>query len=607
MTYCDAKNHDFITATGEFPAINPGLTLAGYPPAQPVTPVAATGLNSRTLKQVFKLSPIGMAILDLSGRFLSANQALCQVIGYSEKTLLGRPFIKFTYPQDVAALRALGAQLMHGGQQYFQIESRHWNQARELLQAKLTVTLVRDDQQRPICFLVQMLDLTEQKWLESQLEKYAFSDVLTGLTNRALFTNRLEQALSRLERYPDRLCAVLFLDLDRFKGINESLSHSMGDQLLVALSRRLQSCIRRADTLARLGGDEFALLLEDITDLAEVNCVCDRIHHSLKSPFQLNGHEVFTTISIGVACSSRTIDNPSDLMRNADTALDRAKEQGGACHTVFEESMHQRALVLWQIANQSQGACQREELKIRYQPILDLNTGQVVGLEALLRWHHPKQGVISPLEFIPVMEETGSIIETGQWLLAAACKQVRQWQKQLPGEPPLYISINLSPKELTHAPLVEHIQRVLKSTDLAPAHLKLEITESAMMQHPETFLDRLHDLKQLNVGLCIDDFGTGYSSLSRLQIFPIDTLKIDRSFIQPLDRRGKNAGIVKTIIDLASSLGMDVVAEGVETAAQQHQLQELGCAKAQGFYFAKPLTPEATFRFLQSMTDCSAA
>ncbi|NEP18857.1 MAG: diguanylate cyclase [Leptolyngbya sp. SIO4C1] len=375
--------------------------------AAPPTAVDAAAINSKTLRQIFQLSPIGMTILDLDGHFLSANQTFSAAVGTRELDLLARSFEDFTHPEDVALLRSLGGQLLRGRRQHFQIETRHCNAAQEALHVSLTATLIRDTLQRPICFLVQVVDLTERKWMEAKLRHHAFYDQLTGLANRFLFVNRLEQALMRLDRRPALQCAVLFLDLDRFKSVNENLGHAIGDQLLVALSKRLESCIRRCDTLARLGGDEFAILLEEVTGLSDVTAVCNRIHEALKAPFQLSYEEIFTSISIGVVCAVSSSQIASDLLRSADTALYRAKAQGGACHTVFEKTMHQRAAALWEIANQSQLAIQRQELKIRYQPIIALPTHQVVGFEALIRWHHPQHGSISPAEFIPVMEETG--------------------------------------------------------------------------------------------------------------------------------------------------------------------------------------------------------
>ncbi|MEL6136399.1 MAG: EAL domain-containing protein [Cyanobacteria bacterium J06626_23] len=568
-----------------------------FSPEETSTPHA---LNTKTLKQIFWLSPIGMTILDLNGCFLSANQAFCDALGVEELDLLARSFHDFTDSEDVPLLCALGIQLMRGNRQHFQVETRHRSRTKAPLQVSLTVTMVRDGQQRPICFLVQVVDLTERKWMEDQLKHHAFYDLLTGLANRALFINRLEQTLKRMERRTDEQCAVLFLDLDRFKGINESLGHSIGDQLLVTLARRLESCVRRCDTLARLGGDEFAILLEETAGLADVTAVCDRIHEVLRRPFLVGGHETYATISIGVVYSDSANNSASTLLSNADTALYRAKAQGGACHTVFEETMHQRAVTLWQLSNSSQQAVQRQEMHIRYQPIIDLATGQTASMEALIRWNHPQHGSISPAEFIPVMEETGVITHIGYWVLREACGQVRQWQAQLSNGLRPTINVNVSPRQLAHFSLIEQIEQVLAETGLAPQQLRLEITENALIQTIDLSTQILKELQRLDVGLCIDDFGMGYSSLSRLQQLPVDTIKIDRSFIRHIKQDGENTEIARSIINLANSLGMTVVAEGVETVSQLSQLKILNCDKVQGFYFAKPLLPDAALRFMQS-------
>ena len=559
-------------------------------------------LNTKTLKQIFQLSPIGMTILDLEGGFLSANQSFCEAVGYTERELIMLTFADLTHPEDVPLLKALGEELLQGERQHFQIETRHWSKYEKPLHVSLTVTMVRDSKQRPICFLLQVINLTEQKWMEAQLRHRAFYDELTGLANRALFVNRLEQAVIRLERNASKQCAVLFLDLDRFKVINDSLGHSVGDQLLSALAGRLESCIRRCDTLARLGGDEFAILLEEIDGLDDAIAVCDRVHNSLKAPFKIGSYEVFANISIGVVCSSVGYEKSSDLLRNADTALYRAKALGGSCHTVFDQTMHQRAVALWQMATQAQFAVQREELKLHYQPVIDINQNKVVAVEALIRWYHPQHGNISPGEFIPVMEETGVITLIGQWVLKEACIQAKRWQEALAAKGAEYrlkLNVNLSARQLTQNDMAQQVAKILKETNFSPEDLRLEITETAIMRNSAEALAVLRELRALNIGLCIDDFGIGYSSLSRLQEMPIDILKIDRSFVQNIRGRGENTEIVRTIIDLAESLDMGIVAEGVETKAQLEGLRSLGCQNIQGFYFARPMTPDDTLQFIQ--------
>lgn len=613
------NNHAVPTSTPTAEETRPGSSTATAttqladktqaPSSNPATVPQSQGqqdsLNTKTLKQIFQLSPIGMTILDLGGAFLSANQSFCDAVGYAENELIALSFKDLTHPEDVPLLKSLGTELLNDERQHFQVETRHWSKDEKPLHVGLTVTMVRDSQQRPICFLIQVINLTEQKWMEEQLRHRAFYDGLTGLANRALFVNRLEQAVIRLERNASSQCAVLFLDLDRFKVINDSLGHAIGDQLLSALAGRLESCLRRCDTLARLGGDEFSILLEEIDSLDDALMVCDRIHTSLKTPFKLESYEVFANISIGVVCSSAGYEQSSDLLRNADTALYRAKAQGGACHTVFDQTMHQRAVALWQMATQAQFAIEREELRLQYQPVIDIQNNRVVGVEALLRWHHPQHGSISPGEFIPVMEETGVITMIGEWVLKEACTQICQWKAQLPNHP-IHINVNLSARQLAQKNLAQQVKTILTETGLSSQNLRLEITETAIMHNSVEAINVLKELRALGVGLCIDDFGIGYSSLSRLQQLPIDILKIDRSFVQNIGAKGENTEIVRTIIDLAESLNMGIIAEGVETKAQLEGLRELGCNHIQGFYFAKPMTPETAFQFIQKSNGANS-
>ena len=432
-------------------------------------------------------------------------------------------------------------------------------------------------------------DITERKRMEDQLLYDAFHDALTGLPNRALFMDRLKYAILRAKRRKDYLFSVLFLDFDRFKVVNDSLGHMVGDQLLIAIARRLETCLRPSDELARLGGDEFTILLDDIRDVSEATAVAEHIHQALKLPFNLNGYEVFTTASIGIALSATGYDRPEELLRDADTAMYRAKEHGKARHAVFDTAMYNCAVALLQLETELRWAIERQELQVYYQPIVSLTTGKIVWFEALVRWQHPEQGLISPAEFIPVAEETGLIIPIGQWVLRESCYQLRQWQQQFRSHPPLTISVNLSGKQFSQPDLVEQIDQTLKETGLSPGSLKLEITESGIMQNADSAAALLEQLKVLKIQLCIDDFGTGYSSLSRLHQFPINTLKIDRSFVSEMTDNGENAEIVQAIITLAHNLGMDVIAEGIETAEQLAQLRMLQCEHGQGYFFSRPL------------------
>lgn len=435
-------------------------------------------------------------------------------------------------------------------------------------------------------------DITGRKRMEEQLLHDAYHDALTGLPNRVLFVNRLKQAIGRAKRRSNYLFAVLFLDLDRFKVINDSLGHLVGDQLLIAIVQRLASCLVLETTIARLGGDEFAILLDPIKDPNDAAIVAEQIHQALKLPFNLNGYEIFTTASIGITLSATGYVQPEDVLRDADVALYYAKEHGKARSALFDSAMHDQAMALLQLEMALRWAIERQELQVYYQPIVSLTTGGIIGFEALVRWLHSKQDLISPAQFIPVAEETGLIIPIGLWVLNESCRQLRQWQMQFPDASKLTISVNLSSKQFSQPKLVDQVEQVLKETGLNPNDLKLEITESGIMDNAES-ADLLRQLQALNVQLCIDDFGTGYSSLSRLRQFPINTLKIDRSFVSTMQESVEDAEVVQAIVTLAHNLGMDVVAEGIETAEQLAHLRRLHCEQGQGYFFSKPVNSDA--------------
>ena len=561
-------------------------------------------LSVKTLKQIFKLSPIGTTILDLDGQFLSANRSFCETVGYAEDELVNRSFTYLLHPDDAPPLKELGEQLLSGERQSFELKTRYWSKPGKLLSVCVSATLLHDSRQQAICFLLQVVDLTDHKPTdlkqgEPQLRHGDFYDRLTGLSNRSLFIDKVEEVVAWVEHRGDIQCAVLLLDIDRFKVINDSLGRSVGDQLLIALGRRLKSSIRQYDTLARLGGDEFAILLEEVDGLAGTLRVCDRIHDMLKNPFKLGRYEVFASISIGVACIDAEYEHSSDLLRNADAALYHVKGQGGGGHAVFDRTMHERAVALWQMTTQAHFAVEQKELSLHYQPVINIKTGQVVAVEALIRWNHPQHGHISPSEFIPVMEETGVITLIGDWVLRTACQQIVQWHQQLGNINPIKVHVNLSARQLAQRNLARQVESTLIETRLPKDLLWLEITETAIMRNSQDGVQVLEQLKALDIGLCIDDFGIGYSSLSRLQQLPIDLLKIDRSFVQHIGSRGENTEIVRTIVDLANNLGLDIVVEGIETETQLAGVQALGCYNIQGFYFAKPMTPEATLQFIQ--------
>jgi diguanylate cyclase (GGDEF)-like protein len=432
------------------------------------------------------------------------------------------------------------------------------------------------------------------KALEENKEHFrhaAFHDALTGLPNRSLLIDHLKLAIERSKLQHDHLFAILFIDLDRFKNINDSLGHNMGDRLLVAIAARLGECLRPTDTIARLGGDEFAILLDGLEDWTIATAVAERIQTELLKPFSLNGHEIYMTASIGIRLSIDGREDAENMLRDADTAMYRAKDNGKARHELFHSTMHTRAVALLKLENDLRRAMEREEFCVHYQPIVSLETEALVGFEALVRWNHPERGLVPPDEFIPLAEETGLITEIGSWVLREACTQLRAWQSAL-GRESLTMSVNLSGKQLTQSDLIQQIQNTLAQTGLDPTWLRLEITESVVMENAELATNTLLQLRQLGVHLRIDDFGTGYSSLSYLHRFPVNTLKIDRSFIGRMAKDDENSEIVRTICTLANNLGMEVVAEGVETLEQLELLRSLRCEYGQGYFFSKPVDAE---------------
>lgn len=431
-------------------------------------------------------------------------------------------------------------------------------------------------------------------------------DALTGLPNRSRFLKQLRRDLQRSQTSyemagakPAAYLAVLFLDLDRFKVVNDSMGHHMGDRLLVNTVQRLKSCLRSRDLLARVGGDEFAVLLRSLRDVNEATAIAEQMQQVMMPPFRLNGQPVFTSISIGIALSQAEYNyQPEELLRDAHTALYRAKELGKACYEVFATGMHLQVVQRFQIETDLRRGLERQEFQLHYQPIVSLTTGRIVSFEALVRWRHPQEGLVAPADFIPIAEETGLIVPLGQWILQEACQQLRRWQDQFPFDPPLMISINLSGQQFAQPDLAARIENILQINGLEGHSVKLEITETVAMKDVESTIGLLLQLRSLNLRLSIDDFGTGYSSLSYLHRFPVDTLKVDRSFVSRMGDTSEDATIVQTITMLGHTLGMDVIAEGVETAAQRATLQALNCEYAQGYLFSKPLDSEGATALL---------
>ena len=555
---------------------------------------------SRQNEMVLNSAGEGIFGLDLQGKTTFINPAAARMTGWDIDELSGQRLHDFLhhskpdgtpYPSEECPIYAVfktGATLSRDNEVFWRKDGTHFPVE------YVSTPIVEGD--KILGAVVTFKDITERKALEKKLQYQAFHDPLTDLPNRALFMDRLGHALARAGQQASEV-AVLFTDLDNFKVINDSLGHEAGDQLLVAVAERLKACLRPVDTVARLGGDEFTLLLEGVTGVSDAARVAERIAQELRAPFALEAQEVFATTSTGIAVSSSAQGQPTDLLRHADLAMYRAKSKGKACYEVFEPSMSINALERLELETELRRALGREEFRVYYQPEILLESGDIVGMEALVRWEHPEHGLLLPQEFLPIAEESNLIMPIGQWVLREACKQLRTWQEQYPNIAPLVMSVNLSTRQFFQPSLIAEI---LRETGVDPRTLQLEITEGAVAyDNAQNANNTLWNLKTLGVQLAIDDFGMGYSSLSYLKRFPVDLLKIDRSFVRELGKDLKDTKIVAAIIHLARALDLKVIAEGVETAEQVEQLRKMECDVAQGYYFSEPLPSEAVSSLLQ--------
>jgi diguanylate cyclase (GGDEF)-like protein len=437
-----------------------------------------------------------------------------------------------------------------------------------------------------------MREVGERTRAEAKLSHLALYDTLTGLPNRALFLDRLNHALTRSDR-SHRGMGVMFLDLDNFKTVNDTLGHDFGDDLLKLVAARLRTAIRAGDTVARFGGDEFTILLESLNDRADAVTVAQRIVEIIREPAELGTTEFVPSFSIGIAFGVSGRDQSDVLLRHADLAMYRAKTSGKGCFEVFDPSMTTSAKERLEMEVDLRRALERHELRVHYQPIVSLKTGKIVAMEALTRWEHSERGMVDPSQFIPVAEETGLIVPLGQWVLGEACRQIKRWQIVNPEAGQLMVAINLAARQFQHPHLVQEIEAILRETGLDPACLQLEVSETAVMKDVEATIRRLNALKALGVKLAIDDLGTGYSSLAYLRQFPVDTLKIDRSFVGGLGREVHDSEVVRRVVTMAKNLSLAITSEGIETVEQLSQLVALGCDRAQGYYFSAAVRPES--------------
>ncbi len=539
----------------------------------------------RLLGKFFENTNEAVIITDSQARIIEVNDAFTRITGFVKEEVIGkRPTVLRSYHHSRRAHMQIWKSILRRGSWQGEVWDRRKNG--EIYPVWLSIGPVRDDANSVSHYVAIASDISAIKKTEERLEHLAHHDSLTNLPNRMLFSDRLMQAAA-LARRNKKMIAVMLLDLDRFKEVNDTLGHRLGDQLLVEVSRRLKYRIREADTISRLGGDEFAVILSDFNDIEKAAQVAQNFMHAVAEPFEIEGHEIYITTSIGITIYPADSDDMETLLKNADTAMYYAKSRGKNNFQFFTNEMNSRIIEKLFIESKLRHALEHDEFQLYFQPQVEAKTGCIVGMEALLRWVNQELGDMPPSKFIPIAEDTGLIIPIGEWVIQEACRQAKSWQEE--GVPILNLSINLSARQFHKQTIVETISDILQKTGFDPRHLELEITESVIMQDVDENIQTLRRLKDLGLRLSIDDFGTGYSSLNYLKRFPIDVLKIDRSFVMDITSDPDDSSVVSAIIALAHSLNLKVIAEGVETAEQLAFLKERGCNEVQGFYFSKPV------------------
>ncbi|HUG15824.1 MAG TPA: PAS domain S-box protein [Thermomicrobiales bacterium] len=554
--------------------------------------------SEERFRRAFDDASVGMAVVSLDRLLTRVNPALCRMLGYEASELVGRRGGDISHPDDAHLIPQHVERVLEGRQQTVTIEKRYLHKSGATIWCVLSSSAVRDQNGSVLYFLSQFQDITERKELELQLSHLALHDSLTGLPNRTLLMDRLDRATSTARRHGG-IVAVLFVDMDNFKLINDSLGHAVGDEALVGIARRLQSCVRDEDTIARFGGDEFIIMLGRIGHAARAIEVADRVLEAFRQPLRIHDRDMIMSPSIGIALSEGGLHDRDELLRHADIAMYRAKSGGKSSYNLFGTAMHDEALQRLELEHDLRRALDRDEFRLDFQPVISIPTGEVIGLEALVRWAHPERGIVEPDDFIPVAEETGLIVPIGEWVLGEACRQAAGWQATGGNSSGLRVGVNLSARQFRQPALVQQVEAALKGSNLAPELLVLELTESILMEHAGEAVDRLRELTALGVRIAIDDFGTGYSSLAYLRRFPVGILKIDRSFVSGIGQDTESAAIVSATVGLAHTLGMSVVAEGIETIEQLTVLRNLGCDSGQGYFFSRPIPASEIAAYLR--------
>jgi len=541
-------------------------------------------------RAVFDHSALGIAVLARQGTVLDANSALHRFLGYADGSLHGQALQDHVPPEDAPALLAALDQLALGSRREVDTEQRYIRGDGEAVWAGLTMSRAGSADGDGPAVVAMVQDISTRKSLEAQLTHQAFHDPLTNLANRALFRQRVEQAL---QRAVDRSrVVVMFLDLDNFKAVNDSHGHAAGDDLLVIAASRLLNATRGSDTVARLGGDEFAILLENVRDDEETRIVAERITRAMRSPIPIGSDAVVVGVSVGIARAHGDEDGANEILRNADVAMYTAKASGKDRFEFFEPAMHVAVVDRLELESELRRAVSERAFVLHYQPLVQLESERIIGVEALVRWRHPRRGLLLPADFIALGEETGLILPIGRWVLNEACRQAQSWWRTLPDDAAMTIAVNVSARQLNDPTFVSDVAEALAVSGLPPARLVLEITETVLLHRTDMMRYRLGELKALGVRLAIDDFGTGYSSLSYLRQFPIDILKIDKAFVDELGSDTAGTALTRTIVGLGGTLGLSTIAEGIEHARQRTALHEFGCDLGQGNLFAEPLAAD---------------